>query len=267
MTRRCGRLYPVCLLFFVVFMFFNFFATFHLLHSDDASPSVSTPSISSLRTPSTTSTVEPLNVIILPSALSHELSSLRRSTITSTWGTSPLLKIHFLQSLADETAFDLLIRAYTYAFRLRSGLVFFCNDHTFLIPPNLHSRFKALTSTGSRHVYEGRRLTGGHGEVFNSGAAGYFMSSETVALVLSSCSPPSTKWLLNNPSPWLSSCLAEHGVRAAVNGGPEIYHMFPPGRVQMNDFDDWAYKKHPVDSVPISMRVPYEGTVDRASVR
>ena len=71
------------------------------------------------------------------------------------------------------------------------------------------------------------------GEI-NSGAAGYFMSKEVLFLVLTSCAAPPTKWDEGQP------CTDR-----------EIYHMYPPGRVEGNDFDGWAYERHPRDSVAI----------------
>jgi len=139
---------------------------------------------------------------------------------------------------------------------------FFVNDHTFVVPEHL---CKFLEHRDPKHdLYAGHALSSA-GEkdvsnVFNSGAAGYVLSRETMKKMIEryvakdpSCyldpnsKDQNVKWLQGNPGLATLDCLNKLGVFAFDTRADKKwhrFHAFPLTRMVSGDIDDWYRNKH-----------------------
>jgi hypothetical protein len=87
--------------------------------------------------------------------------------------------------------------------QVNPDFAFFVNDHTFVLPAHVCQYLEAKNPDET--LYAGRALGNDKGVVFNSGAAGYMLSRETMRQLLETwekdpeCSPAEdNKWLQNS---------------------------------------------------------------------
>jgi len=205
----------------------------------------------------------PLPVLVLPSVLGPTSRPSRVKSIGVTWGASSLISVHFIPDVETATPFDTLIRALFLAITLPGPYYYFCNDHTYLLPKNLVAY--ASTLSPSLPIYAGHRLRNPSGIIFNSGAAGYILNLPALKILLACPAPTSTNDA-KNPSLWLSRCLSRSSVNALVNPGPEMFHMYSPGRTETSSFDKWAFSFHPSDSLPVSSGSPFKSVISPHSI-
>lgn len=145
----------------------------------------------------------------------------------------------------------------------RTDFVFMCNDHTFVLAPNLVCILRGLRR--SRPVYLGRALAQRSRKrvVFNSGAAGYVLSQATLRVLkestTSQCRATSTsKWIQGNPGLYLAECLESMGIHALDTrdaDGRQRFHAYGPVRTVTAQVDEWYRRMH--------LELDWKPTVDR----
>jgi hypothetical protein len=184
-----------------------------------------------------------LQTIILPSVVDPDQRQERLSSIADTWGSEIPTKIITAPPSLNFDAFDLLIHTYKNLLDSPSPEFthyLFANDHTFVIPRNLHHFLTALPELfpdPDVPVYLGHRLK--HQEkhnilVFNSGAAGYILNRASLSALLDGfdshrCKNPTQKFTRSNPGLAVAACLKSLGIHA---------HDFPePGGVEQRLFN------------------------------
>lgn len=144
--------------------------------------------------------------------------------------------------------------------RINPDFALFVNDHTFVVTEHLCKYLEPMNPND--HMYHGHALKN-DGLVFNSGAAGYILSRETMKKLVHLfdagdplCTGKSAnKWLQGNPALLTTQCMKEKlGVvpvdtrnRQSKNGVPQHrFHAFPLTRSVSLDVDQWYINKHEV---------------------
>lgn len=132
---------------------------------------------------------------------------------------------------------------------------FFANDHTFVIPEHV-CKYLHLRNP-DEDLYAGHAMKSGKTDVFNSGAAGYFLSRATMSKIVERLDRKdpqcyldkdnSTPWLQGNPGLVTVRCLKSFGVEAFDTRAKKKYHRFhafPITRVVTGNVDEWYKNKH-----------------------
>ncbi|KAL3923853.1 MAG: hypothetical protein SGILL_001403 [Bacillariaceae sp.] len=137
--------------------------------------------------------------------------------------------------------------------KINPDFAFFINDHTFVIPEHLCKYLE--NHNPSDHMYHGHAMKN-NDMVFNSGAAGYVLSRETMKKLVhlwNSNDPLCTgasadKWLQGNPALLTTKCMKEKlgvvPVDTRHHKKWHHFHAFPLVRVVTGDVDQWYKNKH-----------------------
>jgi hypothetical protein len=216
--------------------------------------------------------------IVMPSVVNPKRRRRRLEAIAETWGPTSR-SIYVIHNLEEEypnpalgvdqwprvlqvppniTVDEGLPRLY-YVIRqvfqdYNADFYFFANDHTYIIPE--HMCYFLRDQDPSQDLYAGHALKNDH-EAFNSGAAGYVLSRNTMKrLVLSfdavhdsNCVVPGdNKWLQGNPGLVTARCL-HHSLNVKAidtreNGKYHRFHAFGLVRSATGKVDDWYKNKH-----------------------
>lgn len=139
--------------------------------------------------------------------------------------------------------------------QVNPDFAFFVNDHTFVIPEHLCKYLEYRTP--DQDMYEGHALKNGGTDIFNSGAAGYLLSRETMRKLIEKWNekdpecwlePQDTrKWLQDNPGLMTVKCLNSLGITAIDTRAKKKwhrFHAFPLTRVVSGHVDEWYMNKH-----------------------
>lgn len=230
--------------------------------------------------------------VVLPSPVNEKGTAKRLNSIQETWG--PESRAVFVVSsdipeVSDLPFFNNIPAAdwYPQVLRLPDSLTendvprlryiieqihqtinpdfaFFVNDHTYVIPDHLCDYLKGRKST--EDMYEGHAMqTNEH--VFNSGAAGYFLSRTTMTKLVQSWSPSSNnpqctfvsdqsttkqRFLQKSPGLFLTSCLLSMNIKAIdTRESPShshLFHAFPLTKITAGKIDGWYRDKHKVET-------------------
>lgn len=165
-----------------------------------------------------------------------------------------------LMLLPDEIGFDDGVPRLIHVIRMvyekiNPDFAFFVNDHTFVIPEHLCKYLEHKNPTD--YMYHGHALKN-DGIVFNSGAAGYVLSRETMKKMVHLwdaddplCTGSSaSKWLQGNPALLTTECMKEKlGVVPVDTRHRQKwhrFHAFPLTRMVSGDVDQWYKNKHEV---------------------
>lgn len=137
--------------------------------------------------------------------------------------------------------------------RINPDFAFFVNDHTFVIPEHLCKYLEQKNP--NEDMYHGHAMKNDK-LVFNSGAAGYLLSRETMMKLSQKwdendplCTGREVdKWLQGNPGLLTTQCLKEKLGVAPVDtrhhGKWHRFHAFPLTRLVTGQVDEWYNKKH-----------------------
>lgn len=137
--------------------------------------------------------------------------------------------------------------------KINPDFAFFVNDHTFVIPEHLCKYLEDKNPTDQ--MYHGHALKNQE-LVFNSGAAGYILSRQTMKSLVEkwdegnpTClAKNAPSWLQNNPGLVTTKCMKEELDLMAVDtrhlGKYHRFHAFPLTRSVSGDVDGWYEKKH-----------------------
>lgn len=135
--------------------------------------------------------------------------------------------------------------------KINPDFAFFVNDHTYVIPEHLCSYLEHKNPR--EDMYHGHALKDGE-NAFNSGAAGYILSRETMRRLVAKwknneCTgETASNWIKGNPGLLTTKCLKEElGVVAVDTRHHEKYHRFhafPLTRAVTGNVDEWYIKKH-----------------------
>jgi hypothetical protein len=153
--------------------------------------------------------------------------------------------------------------------RVDPDYAFFVNDHTFVIPGHLCSWLE--DKDPRTDLYAGHALKSDQ-TIFNSGAAGYLLSRETMRKLLQkyddkdpqcwiSDVAKNKKWLQGNPLLVVNDCLKSMGITAIDTRYMNKYHRFhafPLTRLVSGNVDDWYTKKHQFDELPDDVRKGFD---------
>lgn len=140
---------------------------------------------------------------------------------------------------------------------------FFVNDHTYVIPEHLCQFLEGKRPEDD--LYAGHALKNDK-VIFNSGAAGYVLSRETMSKLIQkyesndpACwideeksDEKQKKWFESNPGLVLVACLASAGIKAIDTREQHKYHRFhafPLVRVVSGQVDEWYTRKHKLDDL------------------
>mmetsp|Transcript_4165 Transcript_4165/g.10071 ORF Transcript_4165/g.10071 Transcript_4165/m.10071 type:complete len:455 (-) Transcript_4165:28-1392(-) len=136
--------------------------------------------------------------------------------------------------------------------KVNPDFAFFVNDHTFVIPEHLCSYVEHKNP--SEDMYDGHAMRDGKKMVFNSGAAGYILSRETMRKLVGKWShdectgATANDWLQGNPGLLTAECLSDElGIKGVDTRQSEKYHRFhayPLTRMVAGDVDEWFENKH-----------------------
>mmetsp|Transcript_22637 Transcript_22637/g.33844 ORF Transcript_22637/g.33844 Transcript_22637/m.33844 type:complete len:561 (+) Transcript_22637:53-1735(+) len=163
---------------------------------------------------------------------------------------------------------------------------FFVNDHTFVIPQHMCTFLQKYgggstggdgdmnSGSGNTHLYAGHALKPkGPPYAFNSGAAGYFLSRETMKSILQKQNQDDLdldgnekqheheqettdsqeckgerKWLQGNPGLVTANCLKKtmglDPIDTRDELGRHVFHAYGIVRTVKGDFDSWYISKH-----------------------
>lgn len=120
-------------------------------------------------------------------------------------------------------------------------------------------------------MYEGHAMKNQE-DVFNSGAAGYILSRETMRKLVHKWDEgdencvvkDGNKWLEGNPGLVTTKCLKESlGIEATDtrhHGKWHRFHAFPITRLVIGAVDDWYKKKHQVSGVCLPFQMLTDAT-------
>lgn len=144
--------------------------------------------------------------------------------------------------------------------KVNPDFAFFVNDHTFVLSTHVCNYLEDKHPT--EDLYAGHALANDE-IMFNSGAAGYVLSRETMRRLVEkwdakypTCWIPSDndsstkkadKWLQGNPGLVNAKCLASMNVLPIDTRAKQKwhrFHAFPLTRVVTGKLDDWYAKKH-----------------------
>lgn len=155
--------------------------------------------------------------------------------------------------------------------KIDPDFAFFVNDHTFMYVDHLHSFLE--NQSPNNDLYAGHALKNNK-NIFNSGAAGYILSRETMRKLIEkwekkdpNCSlegaDSNKKWLQGNPGLLMTTCLNSMGIKAIDTREHNKYHRFhafPLTRVVTEDVDGWYVKKHQLDDLPEDVRSGFDSS-------
>jgi hypothetical protein len=140
--------------------------------------------------------------------------------------------------------------------KINPDFAFFVNDHTYVIPEHLCKYLEHRHS--SDDMYEGHAMKNNE-DVFNSGAAGYVMSRQTMSKLVRKwddgdehcVAKEGDKWLQGNPGIVTTKCLKDalgiEPVDTRHDGKWHRFHAFPLTRVVTGNVDEWYKNKHQVN--------------------
>lgn len=141
--------------------------------------------------------------------------------------------------------------------KINPDFAFFVNDHTFVIPEHLCKYLR--DKNPEEDMYHGHAMKDSDKIVFNSGAAGYVLSRETMKRLVEKwnhgqcTSENASDWLKGNPGLLTTKCLKDElGIDAVDTRYHSKYHRFhayPLSREITGDVDGWYIKKHQVSRV------------------
>jgi hypothetical protein len=241
--------------------------------------------------------------VILPSVINAKNRPQRLETIHDTWGPSaraiyvvhdinefakashltmsvdavPYDRYSYPQNLLLPTHIDseqgiarLFYTIQTIYERVNPDFAFFVNDHTYVIPSHV-CHYLEMKSP-DLDLYAGHALKNDQNVIFNSGAAGYILSRETMKqfvqryhdkndehcfIDLKTTSHSNQKWLDSNPGLAVLDCLHSMGISAIDTRAQHKYHRFhafPLVRMVSGDVDLWYSKKHQMEDIPTELR-------------
>lgn len=139
--------------------------------------------------------------------------------------------------------------------RINPDFAFFVNDHTFVIPEHLCKYLEHRNP--AMDMYEGHAMKNQE-DVFNSGAAGYILSRETMKKLIQKWNEEDptcvvkngNKWLQGNPGLVTTKCLKQalgiEAVDTRNHAKSHRFHAFPLTRMVTGKVDEWYKKKHEV---------------------
>jgi len=138
--------------------------------------------------------------------------------------------------------------------RINPDFAFFVNDHTYVIPEHLCKYLEHRHA--SEEMYDGHAMKN-NADVFNSGAAGYILSRETMHKLIRRWDAEDekcvvkdgNKWLQGNPGLVTSKCLKALSIEAVdtrQHGKWHRFHAFPITRMVSGAVDEWYKTKHEV---------------------
>jgi hypothetical protein len=139
--------------------------------------------------------------------------------------------------------------------KIDPDFAFFVNDHTFVIPEHLCKYLEHKNPTD--YMYHGHALKN-NGIVFNSGAAGYVLSRESMKKMVHLwdagdplCTGTSaSQWLQGNPALLITQCMKDKlGVVPVDTRNHQKwhrFHAFPLTRIVSGNVDQWYKDKHEV---------------------
>ena len=137
---------------------------------------------------------------------------------------------------------------------INPDFAFFVNDHTYVIPEHLCKYLEHKHP--SQDMYHGHAMKNGNSLIFNSGAAGYVLSRETMKGLVKKWDEEDetclvkngAKWLQGNPGLVTTQCLKEKlnvlAVDTRHHGKWHRFHAFPLTRMVTGDVDQWYRNKH-----------------------
>jgi hypothetical protein len=156
--------------------------------------------------------------------------------------------------------------------RVNPDFAFFVNDHTYVIPAHLCHYLDKISP--DLDLYAGHALKNDQSTIFNSGAAGYILSRETMKKIMqkyneqdehcwidSSTKPQNSKWLEGNPGLVIVDCLRSMGIAAIDTREDHKYHRFhafPLVRMVSGDVDAWYINKHQFEAIPSDLRTGFD---------
>lgn len=137
--------------------------------------------------------------------------------------------------------------------KINPDFAFFVNDHTFVIPE--HLCYFLREKDPDKDMYAGHAMKNNQKDVFNSGAAGYVLSRQTMKRLVEKwdeddplCSGKNgDKWLQGNPGLVTSNCLWKLGIQASDTRHDQKdhrFHAFPLVRMVAGKVDQWYLDKH-----------------------
>jgi hypothetical protein len=226
--------------------------------------------------------------IVLPSVVNPGKRTRRLDAISETWGPAAraLYVVHNVSEfplashavlsetmipedpysypqlilLPDSIGFDDGVKRLIFVIRMvyekiDPDFAFFVNDHTFVIPEHLCKYLEHKNPTD--YMYHGHALKN-DGTVFNSGAAGYVLSRETMKKMVHLwdagdplCTGTSvSQWLQRNPALLTTQCMKDRlgvvPVDTRHHQKWHRFHAFPLTRMVSGDVDQWYKNKHQV---------------------
>lgn len=137
--------------------------------------------------------------------------------------------------------------------KVNPDFAFFVNDHSFVLSTHLCKYLE--DKSPNENLYAGRTLANDK-LMFNSGAAGYVLSRETMRRMIGkwdardpTCwlGPDAKKWLQGNPGLVNAKCLASLNILpidTRAKGKWHRFHAFPLTREVSGNLDDWYLNKH-----------------------
>jgi hypothetical protein len=165
-----------------------------------------------------------------------------------------------LMLLPDSIGFDDGVARLNYVIRLvynkiNPDFAFFVNDHTYVIPEHLCKYLEHKNP--NEDMYHGHAMKNGE-LVFNSGAAGYILSRETMKRLIRlwddddplCTGKEASKWIQGNPALLTTECMKEKlgvvPVDTRQHKKWHRFHAFPLTRMITGQVDQWYLNKHEV---------------------
>lgn len=226
--------------------------------------------------------------VVMPSVVNPKGRARRLDSIQETWGTSAraVFVVHNIseypiashavisedrnpedpysypqlllvpESIGSDDGVPRLIHTITSVFeKINPDFAFFVNDHTYVIPEHLCNYLK--DKNPSEDMYHGHAMKNSD-TAFNSGAAGYVLSRETMGKLVNKwnhgeCTgETASKYLQGNPGLLTTECLKKELGVVPVDtrqiGKYHRFHAFPLNRVVTGNVDQWYLNKHQVSS-------------------
>jgi len=229
--------------------------------------------------------------VVMPSVVNPKGRARRLDSIQETWGTSAraVFVVHNVseypiashavisedrnpedpysypqlllvpESIGSDDGVPRLIHTIKSVFeKINPDFAFFVNDHTYVIPEHLCNYLK--DKNPSEDMYHGHAMKNSD-TAFNSGAAGYVLSRETMGKLVNKwnhgeCTgETASKYLQGNPGLLTTECLKKElgvvPVDTRHNGKFHRFHAFPLNRVVTGNVDQWYLNKHQdMDKLP-----------------
>ena len=135
---------------------------------------------------------------------------------------------------------------------MNPDFVFFMNNYTFVQENNLISYLSTLHP--NEDMYAGHALKPKNQVLFNSGAAGYILSRNTLSKLVHELSPEgkcsstsNSDWINGNPGLAMAKCIQEEcGVEVGDtrDGISHRFHAFGLVRTVLSQVDEWYMNYH-----------------------